>query len=1044
MAEESWSDAMLAAAERYALPGAGGPRKLMPDGVQCLAWQRITDPKHGMLPAPDGTPAAKAVFPPEQMGALAAFDWEYAPRSWGADEQPTKEGEVRSLPAPPGQQRQYAFFAARQINSDQDRAVEVWVWSDCCTRVFLNGEAASPVMPAATAEAAAAQQKVSLKLRKGGNLLLVKFAPVKPKSRCYVSFAPALPEMDDAATVAAIANGLHTEFPAAMASFMNIWGYDLGGWLKRKESAAFVWKLKEKLGGAREEPYVSFLRRLEKTDPADAAAVLRLFEGFVKQVCAANAAGLPPIAFIKRTGYGMNGTNGTMFSHRTHRGSTVCVFEPNTQTDSKLFETKEGFIWDLAPAFDASKLLLSYKEKGDQPFSVWEMSARGSAPKRLTSGPYHDFNPVYYPDGRIVFCSSRARSFSMCQDFLASALHVMNGDGTNLRRFDFTTLCSNAPAVMPDGSIICTRWEYQDKNIFMWQGLWTINPDGRQLKLYYGNTITVPNSRYGAKPIPGTGKVLLTMAPHHHPPLGDIAVVDRDLGVENAAAMTQVTHGTSYQVLQGRNWRDTNWGSGDGQFGEAYVDPMPIDSRRFLVSYSGCNGPLRHRIFILDYYGIGGPIIEDPALSCFSPVPLASRPVPAAIKGEVPVENGEATFFVQDVYQGLLEQGVQRGQVKELRVMKVLPKKYNTEGPRYHDHYPVIGYGSYYVKENLGSAPVEEDGSAYFKAPSNCELYFIAVDASGKEIQRMGSVTQAITGEWVSCVGCHDRRASAPPVASASTPARLQRPADALKPPPWGAGPIDYVRHVQPVFDAYCVKCHSGRAPPLNNDLSGDKSRLFNMSYDNLIERGMVEYYYINPGPSGEFPALKTGSYVSRLTQLIESGHKGRVQMDDESRKRIYTWIDSNCQYYATWDMSRPHTMGGRDTWSFCEDDKHVPPRLEPWALRLERIYNQSGCQGCHGEMTAASGRAGTRVNLTRPEFSRMLNAHLSKAAGGMELSGQKQDRTAPVWKDSSDPTYKTMLECIQEGKAALDARPRMDMPGGKAVPQERNFGKVF
>ncbi|MBI5683962.1 MAG: PD40 domain-containing protein [Verrucomicrobia bacterium] len=872
-------------------------------------------------------------------------------------------------------------------------------------------------------------------------------------SRVFAEFSRQ-PECNEKA-VRDLRRGLLRDFPAATTSFININGHDFAAWLAKPDTVAFAVRLKARLRGATEEPYASFLRELDTLgllSGSDAVLkVLSSFEKLVQQVEARNRRGLPPIAFVKRSEHGLRGTNATMFSHRTTRGSMVCMFDPNDAAKGHrvLLETKEGFVWDLSPSYDGTRLLLSYKERNDDPFSVWEIGANGSGLRRLTDGRFHDFNPVYYPDGRIVFCSSRVESYSLCQDFLACALHIMDVDGSNLRRIDYTTLCSNVPAILPDGSIICTRWEYQDKNIFSWQGLWTINPDGRQLKLYFGNTITVPNSRYGAKPVPGTGKVLITMAAHHHPPVGDVALVDRSLGVENPAAMTQITHATSYEVHQGRDWQEINWRPGDIFFPEACADPMPLDDKRFLVSFAGDRG-MRHRIYLFDYYGIGGVLIEDAALSCFSAVPLEVRVKPPAIVGQAPVESCEGTFFVQDVYHGLLEQGVQRGQVKELRVVRILPKKWNTEGPRYHDHYPIVGHGSYYVKENLGSVPVYDDGSVYFRAPSNCELYFIALDKDGKEVQRMGSVTQITTGEEVGCAGCHDNRQSAPPLQPPKA-ARWQRAPDTIRPPPWGAGSFDYVRHVQPVLDRYCAKCHEGRAPAANLDFSGDKTRFFNMSYESLVTRGWVEHYFINPGPTGVFPALKTGSAVSKLTQLIESGHGGRVAMDDESRRRIYAWIDSNAQYYATWDMSRPHTVGGRDPWTFCEGDKRGPLRLELWMERLEKAFAESGCITCHRPI-ANDGRDrighgheyNAKINLTRPEFSRLLNAHLSKGVGGLGITGKRRGQDAPEFTNTDDPRYRAMLEAIVAGKAALEARPRMDMPGGNAVPQTRDFGKVF
>jgi hypothetical protein len=83
-------------------------------------------------------------------------------------------------------------------------------------------------------------------------------------------------------------------------------------------------------------------------------------------------------------------------------------------------------------------------------------------------------------------------------------------------------------------------------------------------------------------------------------------------------------------------------------------------------------------------------------------------------------------------------------------------------------------------------------------------------------------------------------------------------------------------------------------------------------------------------------------------------------------------------------------------------------------------------------------------INLTRPEFSRLLNAHLSKAAGGLGVETLKDGRRPPVFQDVNDPVYRTMLQAIEKGREALEARPRMDMPGGQAVPQERDFGRVL
>jgi len=458
------------------------------------------------------------------------------------------------------------------------------------------------------------------------------------------------------------------------------------------------------------------------------------------------------------------------------------------------------------------------------------------------------------------------------------------------------------------------------------------------------------------------------------------------------------------------------------------------------VAYGGpmTGGPQRYRLFLLTESGNQTLLYEDPQTSCFNPVPLQPRRLPQTYPGQVPrAPKGQGTFYVHDIYQGLEDKGVARGQVKALRIMSQVPKKYNTEGPRYHDHYPVMGHGSYYVKYTYGTVPVQADGSAYFTAPAGVELYFIALDAAGKEIRRMGTVTQITDGEVQSCIGCHESRFLAPPVRATGRAVLARGPAR-IAPEPWGAGPVDFVKQVQPVFDRYCVTCHSGRAPKAGLDLSGDKTRFFNMAFDNLTLRNAVVYYYINKGPTGNFPPMASGSWVSQLTKRIESKHSD-VNMDDESRRRIYYWIDANAPYYPTWDMSRPYTQGGRDTWSTLNGRRPVP---EAWFQDLTKVYKQN-CGSCHGDLGRPA-LTHTWINLTRPQFSRVLNAHLAEDAGGMGITKKKGALSPPVFASTRDPVYTSLLAAIQAGKKALDSKPRMDMVGAVPIPQERDFGKTF
>ena len=657
-------------------------------------------------------------------------------------------------------------------------------------------------------------------------------------------------------------------------------------------------------------------------------------------------------------------------------------------------------------------------------FHIYEIGVDGSGLRQITGGPYQDIHPFYLPDGKIGFVSTRVKAYVMCQPGAACALHVMDADGSNIRRIHFATLADHSPHVLDDGLILFTRWEYQDKDLTYLQGLWTISPAGKRVQLFFGNTIFEPAVIWQAKPIPNTAKVLCTLAPHHGNPVGAVGIIDRSNGLENPQGIRNMTPEIDYNP--NRNAR----GPGDRQFPWAYRDPYPISERLFVVSYGG-GGVDRYRLFLMDDEGDKELLYEDSAICCFNPVPLIERKKPHGVYSRPASDEEYGTFFLADVYQGLI--GVERGAVAAVRVMKVIPKPCNMRGQRGYDMDPLMSRGTYYAKYCVGTVPVNEDGSAYFKAPAGVELYFQALDAEGRELCRMGSVTQVVGGEVQSCIGCHESRFMAPPNRAVSKGVIGGGPVE-IEPPSWGAGPMDFVRQVQPVFDKYCVKCHGGVNPKAGMDLSGDKTRFFNMAYDNITERRLVNYHWLlNEALVRSFRPLESGSRVSRLVNKIEAGHSG-VEMDDESRRRIHTWIEGNVPYYGTYEHTRPGRAGSRDAVVGTK-----------WFGRFEEVYRRR-CASCHGKdfYTNNSGRGHTWINLTHPKWSRVLTGPLAKAGGGLELCKPKDGKEPRMFADKTDADFQTILAAIEQGKDELYARPRVDMAGAMPLPYPRNHAGPF
>jgi hypothetical protein len=197
------------------------------------------------------------------------------------------------------------------------------------------------------------------------------------------------------------------------------------------------------------------------------------------------------------------------------------------------------------------------------------------------------------------------------------------------------------------------------------------------------------------------------------------------------------------------------------------------------------------------------------------------------------------------------------------------------------------------------------------------------------------------------------------------------------------------------------------------------------MAYDNITERRLVNYHWLlNEALVRNFHPLESGSRVSKLVEMIEAGH-GEVQMDEQSRRRIYTWIEGNVPYYGTYDHTRPGRPGSRDA---VIETK--------WFGRFEQVYRRR-CASCHGNDFYTQNKGGhhTWINLTHPHWSRVLTAPLVKKAGGLQLCKSKDGKEAKIFIDKADKGFQTILAAIEEGKNELYAKPRIDMPNATPLP---------
>ena len=126
----------------------------------------------------------------------------------------------------------------------------------------------------------------------------------------------------------------------------------------------------------------------------------------------------------------------------------------------------------------------------------------------------------------------------------------------------------------------------------------------------------------------------------------------------------------------------------------------------------------------------------------------------------------------------------------------------------------------------------------------------------------------------------------------------------------------------------------------------------------------------------------------------------------------------------------RVKTRGDRDLWSGA----WFTQRLEP--------LHRSACTACHKPLGREQYADDSHViNLSTPEASLLLRAHLSVEQGGRGIAKEVNGKRPPLFLSKADQTYTAFLEAIQEGKRDMLATPRMDMPGAQPVQGPQDWG---
>lgn len=720
-----------------------------------------------------------------------------------------------------------------------------------------------------------------------------------------------------------------------------------------------------------------------------------------------------------------------------HAGGRLDVLNLKTGGIRTLFEDKKGSVRDPFVDYDAQKILFSYLPADEEHYHLYEIRLDGTGLRQITSGPWDDIEPIYLPDGDILFCSSRAKRWVQCWLVQVATIHRCGPDGDDIRPLSCNAEQDNTPWVLPNGQILYMRWEYVDRNEVSYHHLWTMNPDGTRQTVYYGNQkpgITMID----AKPVPGTDRVIASFSSGHghQEHYGVLALLDAKLGPDVEENIELIPN------------PDT-----PGEFSNVYADPWAFSENLFMAAHYS-------ELRLIDRsgdYEVLHRLSPEEAKGEYwigEPRPVMKREREPIVADSTDPSKAVGTLILTNIYSGRRMKGVPKGTVKELLLLETLPKPIHYSGWMEQ----MSHRGTFTLERILGTVPVTPEGAACFEVPANRPVFFIAMDHEGRAVKRMHSFTSVMPGETTSCVGCHEVRTE-----TTSNDYRnelfalIKKGPDPITPVEGVPEVFDYPRDIQPILDRHCLECHNPRRSDGGVDLSGSWTPLYTHSY---MELGIREMFGDNRNRAeSDFPPYAIGSCASSLYRMIEEEHAG-VRLSADEKKRIHYWLEAGANYAGTYAANACGQIG----WYYTEVNQNDDRDWPETAAMEETIRRR--CDVCHGgENRRSDGTPGfiphrlsedepgkhlldgyvkrnLVFDLTRPEDSKVLLAPLSPDAGGLGLckpfnktgggkeidasgtdasgtgGGNGTDADAkPVFADRDDPDYRAILAGIRRGR---------------------------
>jgi HEAT repeat protein len=409
---------------------------------------------------------------------------------------------------------------------------------------------------------------------------------------------------------------------------------------------------------------------------------------------------------------------------------------------------------------------------------IWEINVDGTGLRQLTFGPYHDVQPAYLGDGRVVFSSTRIGLRDEYHGYPSTGLSVMNADGTDIHPIGFNFGGDREPAVTEDGRIVFSRLDNFYSRLKTEHTIQSVAPDGTRNEALYGperrpfwrevhktNAAWNMRNAYNAsddnrnrvlrlsQPQPfGRGRLVCASS-------GGLVVIgpgryeERLIPHDRKMAVTTPFSIGENQLLCAATVKQFHI---NGKIITAGTDAFPQLKKGPDLFKSAVNIDLA--LYVMDAEtGNMRVLYNDPETAEFEARPIVARKAPAVLAENSDARgNGfTAAIFCQNAFNSRHQRVTTTG--KLVRVIEGQPFVARHETHLNPNSTLWKNHGGTHARV-LGTVPLAADGSFYVEVPADRLLQMQILDSDRRVVGNQLFWMYARPGETRSCNGCHENR----------------------------------------------------------------------------------------------------------------------------------------------------------------------------------------------------------------------------------------------------------------------------------------------